>query len=91
MTIMKPFREADNMFERVGDTMNNNRFFTVSEAARELGRSAEWLRNAETNGKIPKARRDINGWRVYNKEDLDRLKRLIVPGMKNGSGVNQCY
>ena len=33
------------------------RILTVSEAARELGRSERWLRKAEAKGKIPKARR----------------------------------
>jgi len=55
------------------------RLFTVSEVARELGRSERWLREAETRGKIPVARRDLNGWRVYTKEDIDRLKDLLVP------------
>lgn len=55
-----------------------NRVLTVSEAARELGRSEKWLRNAERKGKIPKARRDLNGWRVYTYEDVAKLHELIV-------------
>jgi len=55
------------------------RVFTVSETARELGRSERWLRQAEARGKIPKARRDLNGWRVYTEEDVDHLKELLVP------------
>ncbi len=54
----------------------------VSEAARELGRSEKWLRNAERNGKIPKARRDLNGWRVYTPDDIAKLRELIV-GSRN--------
>ena len=56
-----------------------NRILTVSEAARELGRSEKWLRNAERNGKIPKARRDLNNWRVYTGEDIAKLKELLIP------------
>lgn len=55
------------------------RILTVSEAARELGRSERWLREAEAKGKIPKARRDMNGWRVYTEEHIERLRRLLVP------------
>jgi DNA-binding transcriptional MerR regulator len=51
---------------------------TVSEAARELRRSERWLRDAERRGKIPKARRDLNGWRVYTAKDIAKLKELIV-------------
>lgn len=54
------------------------RILTVSEAARELGRSERWLREAEKKGKIPRARRDLNGWRVYTSEDLNRLHKLII-------------
>ncbi len=55
------------------------RLFTVSEVARELGRSERWLRGAEAKGKIPRARRDLNGWRVYTEEDVEHLKELLVP------------
>jgi DNA-binding transcriptional MerR regulator len=51
----------------------------VSEVARELGRSERWLREAERGAKIPRARRDINGWRVYTEYDLERLKALLEP------------
>jgi len=55
------------------------RVFTVSETARELGRSERWLRVAEAKGKIPKARRDLNGWRVYTQKDVERLRKLVLP------------
>ena len=54
------------------------KILTVSEAARELERSEKWLRNAERKGKIPRARRDLNGWRVYTPEDIAKLRKLIV-------------
>lgn len=59
-----------------------NRVLHVSEAARELGCSERWLRSAEAKGKIPKARRDLNGWRVYTQEDIARLLKLLVPSRK---------
>jgi len=55
------------------------KILTVSEAARELGRSEKWLRNAERKGKIPRARRDLNGWRVYTQDDIEKLKELLIP------------
>ena len=54
------------------------KILTVSEAAREVGRSEKWLRNAERNGKIPKAKRDLNNWRVYTLEDIVKLKELLL-------------
>ena len=58
----------------------------VSQAARQLERSERWLRDAERKGKIPKARRDLNGWRVYTPEDIAKLRELIV-GSRNPTEV----
>ena len=52
---------------------------TVAQAARQIGRSERWLREAERKGKIPTARRDLNRWRVYTEDDIERLKALLVP------------
>jgi len=57
---------------------------TVSSTARELGRSERWLRQAEVEGKIPKARRDLNGWRVYTPENIEKLRELLIPARKGG-------
>ena len=56
------------------------RTMTVNEAARRLRRSARWLRESEAKGKIPTAKRDLNGWRVYTSEDIKTIQALIVPG-----------
>jgi hypothetical protein len=42
--------------------------YTISEAARELGLSAEWLRQGERRGSLPLARRGRNGYRYYTPE-----------------------
>lgn len=55
------------------------RLLRVAEVARELGYSECFLRQAEKNGRLPKARRDLNGWRVYTEEDVERLRKLLVP------------
>jgi DNA-binding transcriptional MerR regulator len=47
--------------------------YSISQAARELGLSAEWLRQGERRGSLPRARRDRNGYRIYSKEDLERM------------------
>ncbi len=46
----------------------------ISEAARELGLSAEWLRQGERRGSLPEARRDRNGHCYYTPEDVERLR-----------------
>jgi DNA-binding transcriptional MerR regulator len=56
------------------------RFFSVSEAARELGLSAEWLREGERRGSLPKARRDRNGYRYYTENDIERLRNRRLLG-----------
>ena len=48
---------------------------SISEAARELGLSAEWLRQGEKRGSLPPARRDRNGHRYYTQDDIERLRR----------------
>lgn len=64
-----------------------NEILTVSQAARELGRSEKWLRNSEAEGRIPKARRDLNNWRVYTTQDINALKKLLVPTRKGGDDL----
>ena len=51
----------------------------VNEVARELQVSESWLRRAESRGRIPKARRDMNGWRVYSQADIAVLRQMLVP------------
>jgi DNA-binding transcriptional MerR regulator len=54
--------------------------YGISEAARELGISAEWLRQGEKRGSLPLAKRDRNNHRYYTAGDLERLRnrRLLV-------------
>ena len=48
--------------------------YSISEAARKLGLSVDWLRQGEKRGSLPLARRDRNGYRYYTSEDLVRLR-----------------
>ena len=50
------------------------RTYSISEAARELGLSAEWLRQGEKRGSLPLAKRDRNDYRYYTPEDIERLR-----------------
>ncbi len=54
--------------------------YGISEAARELGLSAEWLRQGEKRGSLPRAKRDRNGYRYYTAEDIDRLRNRRLLG-----------
>lgn len=55
--------------------------YRISEAARELGLSAEWLRQGEKRGTLPSAKRDRNGYRYYTLEDIERLRYRRLPGL----------
>jgi DNA-binding transcriptional MerR regulator len=56
----------------------NRHTLTISEAADELGVTPGWLRFGERHGALPLARRNLNGWRCYTPEDIERLRRLGV-------------
>lgn len=58
----------------------STRIYTISEAARELGLSAEWLRKGERRKSLPEARRDRNGHRYYTPEDIERLRNRRLLG-----------
>ena len=49
----------------------------ITEAARRLGVSSQYLRLLEWQGRIPPARRDFNG-RVYSDFDIALLRSLGV-------------
>jgi hypothetical protein len=53
---------------------NRRTTYRISEAARELGISIEWLRKGEARGFFPPALRDHNGHRYYTEEDMERMR-----------------
>ena len=55
------------------------RVLRVNEAAREIGISETRLRRSELEGRIPRARRDVNGWRYYTEEDLEAIRNTMFP------------
>ncbi len=60
----------------------------VNEAARELGVSEAWLRRSERTGRIHKARRDLNNWRVYTEADVATLRELLFPATLKAEGAD---
>lgn len=57
--------------------MEDDRLIRISEAARQLGVSAQYLRLLEAEGKIPAVRR-VFGCRGYTRNDVTRLKAMGV-------------
>ena len=58
------------------------RVYGITETARILNLSTDWLRQGERRGSLPKAKRDRNGHRFYTIEDIERLRnrRLLRTG-----------
>jgi len=50
----------------------------IGAVARELCVSSEFLRALEREGRIPSARRDAGGRRVYNDDDIALLRAIGV-------------
>ena len=52
-------------------------FFHIGEAARRIGCTPEHLRTLEREGRIPAARRDLNG-RIYSEFDIALLRSMGI-------------
>ena len=73
---------------------NGRTTYRISEAARELGISAEWLRVGEKRGYFAPALRDRNGYRYYTEEDIERMRnrptsRRIEESVRESTGVSR--
>jgi excisionase family DNA binding protein len=53
--------------------MSSDGRMTITQAARRVGVSPKTIRRWEEAGKVPKAKKDWRGWRVYFPEDVERL------------------
>ena len=52
---------------------------TTGKIAAVLGVHPDTVRNYERRGLIPRAKRSpVNGYRVWNPEDLDHIRRVIL-------------
>ncbi len=53
---------------------------TIAEAAKQLAVSLPTLRRWDESGKFPARRHPINGYRMYLRDDVTRLRKRIVEG-----------
>lgn len=54
-----------------------SKHFTIAEAAGLLGVSISTLRNWDRQGKLTPRRHPINGYRIYDRAEIVRLKQQI--------------
>lgn len=57
---------------------NSKKFITVKEAATILGVTPLTLRNWDKSGKLEAGRHPFNNYRVYAREDIDKLLNEIA-------------
>ncbi len=60
----------------------------VAHLCRRLEISPDWLKRLERAGVVPPARRDLNGHRRYDEEDLERLRELLLQRKQGGRRQN---
>ena len=75
------------MFDKVGVVMKiMGQFLTVKDASRLLGVSQSTLRNWDKTGKLKSQRNPYNGYRIYKKEDIEKiLSNLHAPTKTNNT------
>jgi excisionase family DNA binding protein len=56
---------------------SQNSRLTIADAARLLGVSVSTLRNWDRQGKLTAHRHPINGYRMYDRAEIERLKKQI--------------
>ena len=59
-------------------------YLTVGQAARFLGVTPATLRNWDRSGKLKAHRHPINGYRLYNRKELEELLAEIRGGSTRG-------
>lgn len=55
----------------------NNKTYTVTELAREVGLSPSTVRKMLREKRIPEPERDWRDYRVFNQRDVDRLRKIV--------------
>lgn len=69
--------------------MHRDTYCYISEAAREIGVHAVTLKRWFRDGKIEEVARDRRGWRIFRKQDIERIKeyaeRIYEPPSANSS------
>lgn len=57
--------------------LNLGNYLTVGEAAETLGVSRSTLRNWDKAGKLKPYRHPVNGYRLYNRNELETLLQAV--------------
>lgn len=57
--------------------MNLSEYLTIKEAAQFLGVSMITLRRWDSTGKFRARRHPVNGFRLYKKDELEKLLRKV--------------
>ncbi|HUD04204.1 MAG TPA: MerR family DNA-binding transcriptional regulator [Candidatus Paceibacterota bacterium] len=58
----------------------SGQFLTIKQASTLLGVSALTLRNWDKNGKLSAKRHPMSNYRIYLREDIDKLAAEIMSG-----------
>jgi DNA-binding transcriptional MerR regulator len=58
--------------------ITSRRIYTLGEVARHVGVHSHTIALAEKEGRLPAARRDELGHRIYDDRDLERLRVLMA-------------
>jgi len=62
--------------------MKNSKTYKINELAKQLEVSIQTIKNYESSGILPKARRDKKGWRFYTQEDIIKIKAFYQEEIK---------
>jgi excisionase family DNA binding protein len=60
--------------------LNLGNYLTVGEAAETLGVSRSTLRNWDKAGKLKPYRHPVNGYRLYSRNELETLLKVVQSG-----------
>lgn len=63
---------------------NLQNLMTIAQAAEYVGVTPLTLRNWDKAGKLKAVRNPLNGYRMYDKEELDKFLSQLQTGEQNG-------
>ena len=63
---------------------NLQNLMTIAQAAEYIGVTPLTLRNWDKSGKLKAIRNPLNGYRMYDKEELDKFLSQLQAGGENG-------
>lgn len=63
---------------------NLQNLMTIAQAAEYVGVTPLTLRNWDKAGKLKAVRNPLNGYRMYDKEELDKFLSKLQTGEQNG-------